>query len=128
MKCSCSACGKHIEYEAAAAGTEIACPHCGAATRLAAFSAAAPPPIQQTAVVQPATSRATPWLIIIIVAAVAVPVVVAVIGLLAAIAIPNFIKAKQTAQKNVCVAHLRQIDGAKAIWALEHKKSNGDEP
>src|SRR5687768_15577903 len=46
-------------------------------------------------------------------------IVVAIIGLLAAIAIPNFVKARGTAQKNGCINNLRQIDGAKEQWALE---------
>ncbi|MBI5772626.1 MAG: prepilin-type N-terminal cleavage/methylation domain-containing protein [Verrucomicrobia bacterium] len=53
-------------------------------------------------------------------------IVVAIIGLLAAIAIPNFVKARTTAQKNACVANLKQIDGAVQQWALENKKSSGD--
>ncbi len=69
-----------------------------------------------------------PWLILIIVAAIAVPLVLAIIGLLAAIAIPNFVKARQASQRAVCVAHLRQIESAKAMWAADQKKSNGDEP
>ena len=48
-------------------------------------------------------------------------IVVAIIGLLAAIAIPNFVKARTTAQKNSCINNLRQIDGAKEQWALENK-------
>src|SRR4051812_14206502 len=52
-------------------------------------------------------------------------IVVAIIGLLAAIAIPNFVKARTTAQKNACINNLRQIDGAKEQWALENKKSVG---
>ena len=55
-------------------------------------------------------------------------IVVAIIGLLAAIAIPNFVKARQNAQKNACIANLKQIDGAKATWALEQKKGNTDIP
>src|SRR5258708_8204364 len=47
---------------------------------------------------------------------------VAIIGLLAAIAIPNFIRARTTAQKNACINNLRQIDGAIQQWALENKK------
>ena len=39
-------------------------------------------------------------------------IVVAIIGLLAAIAIPNFIKARQASQKAACVANLKTIDGA----------------
>jgi prepilin-type N-terminal cleavage/methylation domain-containing protein len=46
-------------------------------------------------------------------------IVVAIIGLLAAIAIPNFVKARQTAQTNACVNNLRIIDAAKQQWALE---------
>ena len=46
-------------------------------------------------------------------------IVVAIIGLLAAIAIPNFVKARTTAQQNACINNLRQIDAAKQQWALE---------
>ena len=52
-------------------------------------------------------------------------IVVAIIGLLAAIAIPNFVKARTTAQKNACINNLRQIDGAKEQWALEKKLAPG---
>jgi prepilin-type N-terminal cleavage/methylation domain-containing protein len=46
-------------------------------------------------------------------------IVVAIIGLLAAIAIPNFIKARATSQSNACINNLRQIDAADQQWALE---------
>src|SRR5260221_374447 len=46
-------------------------------------------------------------------------IVVAIIGLLAAIAIPNFLKARSTSQMNACINNLRQIDAAKQQWALE---------
>lgn len=46
-------------------------------------------------------------------------IVVAIIGLLAAIAIPNFIRARQTAQKNACIANLKQIQGAIQVWAID---------
>src|ERR1700712_4952175 len=48
-------------------------------------------------------------------------IVVAIIGLLAAIAIPNFVRARTTSQQNACINNLRQIDGAKQQWALENK-------
>jgi prepilin-type N-terminal cleavage/methylation domain-containing protein len=48
-------------------------------------------------------------------------IVVAIIGMLAAIAIPNFVKARQTAQQNACIANLRQMDGAVQQYALENK-------
>jgi prepilin-type N-terminal cleavage/methylation domain-containing protein len=53
-------------------------------------------------------------------------IVVAIIGLLAAIAIPNFVRARETAQTNACINNLRQIDGAKQQWALEAGKSSTD--
>ncbi len=49
-------------------------------------------------------------------------IVVAIIGLLAAIAIPNFVNARKTAQKNSCIANLKQIDAAVQQWALEAKQ------
>ena len=52
-------------------------------------------------------------------------IVVAIIGLLAAIAIPNFIRARATSQQNACINNLRQIDGAISMWALETGQSNG---
>ncbi len=48
-------------------------------------------------------------------------IVVAIIGLLAAIAIPNFIRARTKSQQNACINNLRQIDGAIQQWALETK-------
>jgi prepilin-type N-terminal cleavage/methylation domain-containing protein len=53
-------------------------------------------------------------------------IVVAIIGLLAAIAIPNFVKARQTSQTNACINNLRQIDAAEQQWALEFGKTTGD--
>jgi type II secretory pathway pseudopilin PulG len=50
---------------------------------------------------------------------------VAIIGLLAAIAIPNFIRARATSQCNACINNLRQIDAGINEWALENGKSNG---
>jgi len=50
-------------------------------------------------------------------------IVVAIIGLLAAIAIPNFVKARTTSQMNACINNLRQVDGAVQQWALENKKA-----
>ena len=41
------------------------------------------------------------------------------IGLLAAIAIPNFVSARKKAQFNGCQVNLRTIQAAKEQWALE---------
>ena len=54
-------------------------------------------------------------------------IVVAIIGLLAAIAIPNFIKARTTSQKNACINNLKQIDGAIQQWALRGAKGGCDQ-
>lgn len=47
-------------------------------------------------------------------------IVVAIIGLLAAIAIPSFVNARVTSQKNSCINNLRLITGADDQYALEH--------
>jgi prepilin-type N-terminal cleavage/methylation domain-containing protein len=53
-------------------------------------------------------------------------IVVAIIGLLAAIAIPNFVKARATSQMNACINNLRQIDAAANEFALEKGKKTDD--
>ena len=50
-------------------------------------------------------------------------IVIAIIGLLAGIAIPSYIKARRLTQTNTCINHLRQIDAAIQQWALDNKKS-----
>ena len=52
-------------------------------------------------------------------------IVVAIIGLLAAIAIPNFVNARATSQKNACISNLHQIDSAIQQWALENHAQDG---
>ena len=52
-------------------------------------------------------------------------IVVAIIGLLAAIAIPNFVKARATSQANACINNLRQIDAAANEFALEQHQTSG---
>jgi hypothetical protein len=49
------------------------------------------------------------------------------VGLLAAIAIPSFVKARNTSQKNACINNLRIIDAAKEQWAMVKRKQDGDE-
>ena len=53
-------------------------------------------------------------------------IVVAIIGLLAAIAIPNFVSARARAQANACINNLSKIDGAANQFALEQNKKTGD--
>lgn len=46
-------------------------------------------------------------------------------GLLAAIAIPSFVRARTVSQQNACINNLRMIEAAKDQWALEEGKTNG---
>jgi prepilin-type N-terminal cleavage/methylation domain-containing protein len=51
-------------------------------------------------------------------------IVVAIIGLLAAIAIPSFVKARNTSQQNACINNLRQIDSGKEQAAMANNWGN----
>src|SRR5580658_8581374 len=55
-------------------------------------------------------------------------IVVAIIGLLAAIAIPNFVRARTTSQMNACINNLRLIDAAQQQWALEQRQTSSGVP
>ena len=55
-------------------------------------------------------------------------IVVAIIGLLAAIAIPNFVRARATSQANACINNMRQIDSAVSQWAMEKGQVTGAAP
>jgi prepilin-type N-terminal cleavage/methylation domain-containing protein len=54
-------------------------------------------------------------------------VVIAIISLLAAIAIPNYVKARGSSQANSCINNLRQIDSAAQQFALEQHKRTGQD-
>jgi Tfp pilus assembly protein PilE len=73
----------------------------------------------------PTKSSGLPWAIGCLVALVAVPMVVGVIGMLAAIAIPSFVKARSTAQLNACINNMRSIDAAKEQWAMSTEADAG---
>jgi prepilin-type N-terminal cleavage/methylation domain-containing protein len=47
-------------------------------------------------------------------------IVVVIITLLLAIAVPNFIKACESSHSHSCIANLKQIEEAKAQWAMDH--------
>lgn len=50
-------------------------------------------------------------------------IVVALIGMLATIATPTWVRARTSSQTNTCINNLRQIDGAKQQWGLETKQA-----
>lgn len=53
-------------------------------------------------------------------------IVVAIIGLLAALAIPGFVKARKQSQGRRILNDVRQMDAAVDQWALENGKQDGD--
>lgn len=55
-------------------------------------------------------------------------IVVLIIGILLAIAIPNFMRARESSRAKSCVANLKQIETAKEQWAMDNKKADGDDP
>ena len=55
-------------------------------------------------------------------------IVAGIIGMIAAIAIPNFVKARTTAQQKVCIKNLSTLEAAKQLWGVEMGKHNGDVP
>ncbi|HEQ60126.1 MAG TPA: type II secretion system protein [Firmicutes bacterium] len=55
-------------------------------------------------------------------------IVVAVIGLIAAIAMLNFIRARETSQATLCSQSLERLDGAKVLAAFEFNLGDLDVP
>jgi prepilin-type N-terminal cleavage/methylation domain-containing protein len=55
-------------------------------------------------------------------------IVVAIVGLLSAIAVPNFVKARSNSRKNMCIGNIRQMENAKTMWANETGKNGSATP
>ena len=53
-------------------------------------------------------------------------IVVLIIGILLAIAVPNFMKARESSRTKACVANLKQIDASIEQWAMDNKKAGTD--
>ena len=51
-------------------------------------------------------------------------IVVLIIGILLAIAIPNFVSARESARAKACVGNLKQIDSASQQYAMDSKLSS----
>jgi prepilin-type N-terminal cleavage/methylation domain-containing protein len=52
-------------------------------------------------------------------------IVVLIIGILLAIAVPNFVKARETSRSRTCVGNLKQTDSAKEQYAMENRLATG---
>jgi prepilin-type N-terminal cleavage/methylation domain-containing protein len=55
-------------------------------------------------------------------------IVVAIIGLLAAIAVPNLVRSRTTSQTNLCIDNIRMLDASKQQWALEQGAISSSQP
>src|SRR5438093_655076 len=55
-------------------------------------------------------------------------IVVLIIGILLAVAVPNFIKARETSRAKACIANLKQIESAKEQWAMDLKAATNATP
>ncbi len=55
-------------------------------------------------------------------------IVVATIGMLAAMAIPNFVHARTVSRRSVCIANLKTLQDTKTQWAFELKKGGTETP
>ena len=55
-------------------------------------------------------------------------IVVLIIGILLAIAVPNFVKARESSRQKACIANLKQIEAAKEQWCMDNKQSTTATP
>ena len=55
-------------------------------------------------------------------------IVCAIIGMIAAIAVPNFLRYREASRRSVCIANLKQVQDAKTQWAFEKSKKPTDVP
>src|SRR5437868_3631928 len=55
-------------------------------------------------------------------------IVVAIIGLVTAIAVPSFLRYRESSRRSVCIANLKQMQDAKVQWAFEKNKKGTDMP
>ena len=55
-------------------------------------------------------------------------IVVGVIGIILAIAMPAFMKTRAQARKQICIEQISQIESAKQQWGVETGKKDGDSP
>lgn len=55
-------------------------------------------------------------------------IVVLIIGILLAIAVPNYVQARETSRRKSCVGTLLRIDIAKQQWAMDNNREPTDTP
>jgi prepilin-type N-terminal cleavage/methylation domain-containing protein len=52
-------------------------------------------------------------------------IVVLIIGILLAIAVPNFVRARERSRAKTCMGNLKQVDSAKEQYAMEERLDSG---
>ena len=55
-------------------------------------------------------------------------IVTLIIGILMAIAIPNFFSARSNSSKSSCIANLKDIEVGKELWSAALQKTSSDTP
>jgi hypothetical protein len=109
----CPACQHDVSDEA------VSCPACGHPLKAPPL----PPPVARRA--QPVKKQSTWWIGCIIAGGIGL-LAIPVIGMLAAIAIPSFVKARSVTQEKLCVNNIRMIEHAKDALAVERDAKTGD--
>jgi prepilin-type N-terminal cleavage/methylation domain-containing protein len=55
-------------------------------------------------------------------------IVILIIGLLLAIAVPQFMKSREQAQQKACWQNQQKLEAAKHMWIMDYQKSSTDAP
>jgi len=55
-------------------------------------------------------------------------IVITIIGVLAAMAVPNILESVDNSRRRACVINLKNIEGAKVRWAAENRKLSTETP
>jgi hypothetical protein len=121
----CPDCGREVSDSAPA------CPQCARPMRTGPppLVATTPEPLpSQPSVVVQTQSKSTRFVFGCLAAVIIGVVGFFLVGFIAAIAIPNFVKARQASQRAACIQNLRMIAAAKASWANDKGKKQMDEP
>ncbi|MEO8377637.1 MAG: hypothetical protein ABI579_08190 [Candidatus Sumerlaeota bacterium] len=70
----------------------------------------------------PPKKKKNPWILALIIGAILALPCIALTGIMIAIAVPSFIRAREVSRKNACQENLVRIDSAKKVWATDTNK------
>ena len=89
------------------------------------FNPAMPPPPPAA---DGTKKKSTTWIVLVIVLVVCVVLCVPILGIMVAIAVPSFLRAREISRRNACQENLVKIDGAKMQWRVDNQKLDDDVP